>query len=54
MLMYYDKSKIIDKLKTVNVDLSKLSNAVNNYLVKRLCMINHSLSCIPLKLANLF
>ena len=29
-----------DKLKTVPVDLSKLSNAVKNEVVKKLCMIN--------------
>ena len=30
----------VDKLKTVPVDLSKLSNVVNNDVVKKLCMIN--------------
>ena len=30
----------VDKLKTVPVDLSKLSNAVNNDVVKKLLMIN--------------
>ena len=30
----------VDKLKTVPVDLSKLSNAVSNNGVKKLCMIN--------------
>ena len=29
-----------DKLKTVPVDLSKLSNVVRNEVVKKLCMIN--------------
>ena len=29
-----------DKLKTVPVDLSKLSNVLNNGVVKKLCMIN--------------
>ena len=29
-----------NRLKTVPVDLSKLSNAVNNDVVKKLCMIN--------------
>ena len=29
-----------DKLKAVPVDLSKLSNVVNNGVVKKLCMIN--------------
>ena len=29
-----------DKFKTVPVDLSKLSNTVNNDAVKNLCMIN--------------
>ena len=30
----------VDRLKTVPVDLSKLSNVVNNDAVKKLCMIN--------------
>ena len=30
----------IDKLKTVTVDLSKLSIVVNNDAVKKLCLIN--------------
>ena len=30
----------VDKLKTVSVDLSKLSNVVNNDVVKKLFMIN--------------
>ena len=30
----------IDKLATVPVDLSKLSNVVKNYVVKKLCMIS--------------
>ena len=31
----------VGKLKTVPVDLSKLSNVVNNEVVKKLCMINY-------------
>ena len=30
----------IEKLKTIPVDLIKLSNVVNNEVVKKLCMIN--------------
>ena len=30
----------VNKLKTVPIDLSKLSNVVNNDVVKKLCMIN--------------
>ena len=30
----------VDKLKTVPIDLSKLSNVVKNKIVKKLCMIN--------------
>ena len=33
---------VIDKLKTVPIDLSKLSNVVKNKIVKKLCMINWS------------
>ena len=29
-----------DKLKTVSIDLRKLSNMVNNDVVKKLCVIN--------------
>ena len=31
---------VIGKLKTVPIDLSKLSNVVKNKIVKKLCMIN--------------
>ena len=30
----------LDKLKTIPPDLSKLSNVVDNNVVKKLCMIN--------------
>ena len=34
------KQNLIDKLKTATFDLSKLSNVLNNDIVKRLCVIN--------------
>ena len=33
----------IDKLKTVPIDFSKLSNVAKNQAVEKLCMINHLL-----------
>ena len=33
----------IDKLKTVPIDFSKLSNVAKNQTVEKLCMINHLL-----------
>ena len=35
-----DTSNLAWKPKTVPVDLSKLSNVVNNDVVKKMCMIN--------------
>ena len=35
-----DKIDLVDKLKTVPIDLNKLNNVVNNNVVKKLCMIN--------------